>query len=126
MNNVRRLARALGWFSVGLGSTELLAGREVARALGTPRGAGLTCLFGLREIGVGVAILVDPRPAPGWLWARVAGDALDLGALGVTLESTSRDKKDHVLLALAAVTGVTALDILCARQLGRGQGELFE
>jgi hypothetical protein len=39
-------------------------------------------LYGLREIGVGVAILAQPTSSA-WLWARVAGDVLDLATLGI-------------------------------------------
>src|SRR3954471_18313965 len=68
------LARFLGWFSIGLGMAELLAPREMAR-LGGVRQEGLLQAYGLREIATGIGILSSPQPA-GWLWARVAGDAL--------------------------------------------------
>jgi hypothetical protein len=54
-----RLGRALGWFSIGLGVTELLAPRLITRALGMQGSEGLVRAYGAREIGSG---LLSPRP----------------------------------------------------------------
>src|SRR5579884_2626028 len=75
------LARFLGYFSIGLGLAELLAPRTMSRLTGV-RQQGLLQVYGVREIACGIGILASSRPTE-WLWARVAGDALDLGALGV-------------------------------------------
>src|SRR5690606_35624708 len=79
-----RMATALGWFSIGLGIAELVAPGRVARLIGLddPEGRTLNLvrLMGLREIGAGLGILGNDR-TPGWLWARVAGDALDVALL---------------------------------------------
>jgi hypothetical protein len=106
------LARGLGWFSIGLGLAELLAPRAMARATGMKGGERVLQAYGLREIATGVALLKasDPRP---WLWARVAGDALDLTTLGVS----GRPRRMTTAMSLAAVAGVTALDVATARML---------
>ena len=44
---------------------------------------------GVRELVAGVGIFSDRRPAQ-WVWARVAGDTMDLALLGSALRSTSR------------------------------------
>jgi uncharacterized membrane protein len=119
--NAQRLARGLGWFSIGLGLAEVLAPRGVAKIAGV-RGnhTGLIRLFGLREIASGIGIFMQRRPAEA-VWSRVAGDALDLAALGVAF--ASRDsRKGRVAFATANVLGVTALDVLCAQQLSRHNG----
>ncbi len=116
MKNIYSLARALGWFSVALGLLELFGSHELDEFLGTRGRSGVVRLFGLRELGAGIGILASPQPKAGWLWARVAGDALDLGALGSAAQS-SRAKHDHVAASIAAVAGVTALDIYCAWKL---------
>jgi hypothetical protein len=112
----RTLATGLGWFSIGLGVAELVAPRAFTRALGVRDRPGLTrALYGLREIGVGVSVLRQGNPAP-WLWARVAGDALDLG----TLANVLRKRDVNVapaMVALGAVLGVTALDVYVANRL---------
>jgi len=116
--NERQLARALGWFSVGLGLAELLAPRRVGKASGLANHRTLLRLYGARELAAGVGILTQKNTAP-WLWARVAGDALDLATLGIAL--TSDEQRGRVAFATAAVAGVTALDVLCAQETSRKQ-----
>ena len=111
------LAEGLGWFSVGLGLAELLAPRALAAWLGMEERAGLIRAYGAREMATGAAILLsrgDPAP---WVWARVAGDGLDLATLAAGLASDN-PRRGNVGIALAAVGGVTALDVACARMLG--------
>ncbi len=110
-----QLARRLGWFSIALGAAEILAPRVVERVSGI-RGPNLLRVYGLREIGVGLGILQSKQPA-GWLWARVAGDALDLTTLAVPLASSSTRRRRQALGATLAVVGVTLADVLCAVQL---------
>jgi hypothetical protein len=106
------LARGLGWFSIGLGMLELCAPRSLARGLGMPGSERLLQAYGLREIAAGVGILASRDPAP-WMWGRVAGDALDVATLAAGLNEEN-PQAGNVALALAAVGGVTALDVLCA------------
>jgi len=108
------LARGLGWFSIGLGLAELLAPRAVGELTGV-RCPGLLQLYGLREIACGVGILNSTRPTE-WMWARVAGDALDLGTLGAAMVNGNGDS-GRACVAAAAVAGVTLLDVICATQL---------
>jgi hypothetical protein len=111
------LATFLGLFSIGLGLAEVLAPRQMADRTGV-RYPGLIRAFGLREIATGLAILADRRPA-GWLWGRVAGDALDLAALGAAYAEGNPDDRRKAAVAAAAVLGVTALDVLCAQDHAR-------
>lgn len=107
------LAEALGWFSLGLGLTEALLPDRLRGRLGVQ--AGVIRSFGLREIAVGVAILLQPRK-PAWLWTRVGGDVLDLAVLGLALGTRKNNNRD-IGIAMGAVAAVTALDVCCARQL---------
>lgn len=111
------LARGLGWFSVALGAAELVMPRSLARLIGVdPTGAGPIVMraMGLREIGAGVACLLSPaKPLP--LWARVAGDLVDLGLLGLA-GTGKRANGPRVAMATAAVAGVMALDFYAARR----------
>ena len=109
------LSQGLGWFSVGLGMVELLAPGTITRPLGLERHGGLARLYGVRAIGTGVGILTARDPAP-WIWGRVGGDALDLATLSAGL-GERHARKGSVLLALAALAGVTAVDLMCAGQL---------
>jgi hypothetical protein len=108
------IARGLGWFSIGLGLAELVAPRTMADLTGV-RSPGLLQLYGLREIACGLGILSSQRPTP-WLWARVAGDALDLATLaGAALQGG--EDTNRALGAGLAVAGVTLLDIANATQM---------
>jgi hypothetical protein len=61
-------------------------------------------------MAAGVGILSQRNPGP-WLWGRVAGDAVDIGALAAALRTSGR--RAIVAIALGSVVGVTALDIAC-------------
>ncbi len=124
--NAEGLARGLGWFSLGLGLAEVLAPRGVARIAGL-RGNhdGLIRLFGLREIASGVAIFMQGKRPAAAVWSRVAGDALDLAALGAAFTSPD-SRKGRVAFATANVLAVTALDAICAQQLSSSNGGTAE
>lgn len=112
-----RLARALGWFSIGLGLAEIFAPRHMATLAGISSGPALVRSFGMREIGAGIGIL-SGRETSRWLWSRVAGDGTDLAVLAQGLTPSNR-RRGRATIALAAVAGVTLLDIYCARRLAR-------
>jgi len=111
-----QIARGLAWFSIGLGLAEVTMPRALARGLAVDRGKRLIQLFGLREIAAGVGILTQ-RPKSPWLWARVGGDALDLAALAAA--AVVSRKRGVVVGAIAGVTLLAALDVMCAGQLTR-------
>jgi uncharacterized membrane protein len=112
---IDRLARGLGWFSVALGAAELIAPRAVDDAIGAGNHPAATRLAGLREIAAGVGLLTQPDPQP-WLWARVAGDVLDIAVLGAAFTRADDDERVRLAGAAAAVLGVTALDAYAARR----------
>lgn len=126
--NQEKLARGLGWFSIGLGLAEVLTPRGVAKIAGVRGNTALIRLFGLREIASGIAIFMQQnkqqKPAAA-LWSRVAGDALDLACLGAAFASPD-SKKGRVTFATANVLAVTALDVICARQLSSQNGNQTE
>jgi hypothetical protein len=113
-----KLARGLGWFSVGLGMTELLFGRRLATSLGLGHRVSLVRVFGLREIATGLGILSRDRGKAPWIWARVAGDALDLAVLATALRRENPERGKAVF-ATTNVAAVTALDVLCGVQMTR-------
>jgi uncharacterized membrane protein len=120
-----RFANALGWLSVGLGVAELIAPRRVARLIGVDDGGRsptVMRVLGLREISSGIGILAQRRPR-GWVWSRVAGDAIDLALLGSAMTS-DRTRRSRTAAAAGAVLGIATLDVLCAtRTKGREKQE---
>jgi len=115
-SNAKRLAKGLGWFSIGLGLSELLAPKAIAKISGVSNAhTGLIRLYGLREVAAGITIFSQTNPAAG-VWSRVAGDALDLASLGKAFASPDANK-GRVAFATANVLAVTALDLVAASQL---------
>ena len=114
--SAEQIANGLGWFSIGLGLAELFAPKALARLIGAEgKHTGLIRFMGLREITAGVGILTTTKPA-GWVWARVAGDAIDLACLTAACMSPKADR-GKLTAASVAVIGVTALDIYDAQKL---------
>jgi hypothetical protein len=110
----RKLSTGLGWFSIALGAAELLAPRRIARALDADGREGVVKAFGAREIAAGLAILQAPAHAER-VGARVAGDALDLGALALVARGSPRNH--WIWGAIGFVVGATVADVLVTRGL---------
>lgn len=118
-----RLARGLGWFSIALGVPQLLAPGRVNRLVGVPdsgRSRLVMRAVGVRELAGAGGILDRPRPG-GFLFARVAGDAMDLALLAAAFRAKG-SVRTRVVSAAAAVAGVTALDVLAAARTSRTSG----
>src|SRR5262245_26565373 len=116
----RRLAKGLGWFSVGVGVAELVAPRAVAKLIGVS-GDTATHLtlraLGTHKIASGVAILSRPgRARP--VWSRLIGDAIDIALLGVALRTCTR-ARSRVIGTLAGIAALTAVDVLLVRKFAR-------
>jgi hypothetical protein len=108
------LARALGVLSIGLGLVDVFARRAVSEKSGV-RNEALVGLCGLREIATGIGLLAARDPVI-WVWARVGGDALDMGTLasGITPRNPRRN---GALAGLLMVAAVTVLDLALAGRL---------
>jgi hypothetical protein len=103
-----RLARALGWFSIGLGVTELVAPGRIASMLGLDGKEGLIRSYGARELASAVPTLsINKRVG---LASRIAGDVLDLGTLAPALHRDN-PKRSNAAVATALVAGITLLDL---------------
>lgn len=113
------LARGLGWFSFGLGFAELAFPEQLAEALGMEGRENLIRLYGAREVAAGAGCLTQSPPTT-FVWGRVAGDALDIATLAAYL-GPDNPKRGNVGIALAAVLGVTVLDVLCGVWLTEGR-----
>jgi len=106
------IAKGLGWFSLGLGLTELLAPMRITRTLGMEGKEALVRAYGAREIGSGILSLsIDKKLG---LWSRVAGDGLDIATVMTALRPNN-PKRDNVVVALALLLGITAIDLIDAQ-----------
>jgi len=108
-----QLARALGWFSIGLGVVEFFAPRRITETLGMEGRETMVRAFGIREIFAGVMSLSVDKNAG--LWARVGGDGLDAAAL-VSGLTPDNPRKGNVALALLMVGGIALLDYRAAQE----------
>ena len=99
------LACGLGIFSIAIGVAEIVAPRWIAQISGARVSPNMIRVFAMREIATGVGLLMAAKRGP-WLWGRVAGDALDIAAV-------------RNPAAIAALAGVTALDVAAASALTR-------
>ena len=110
------LARFLGWFSIALGTAELVAPRVLRRVIGGGN-PHLIRLMGARELAHGAGILTSARPT-GWVWSRVGGDALDVGALALV----ARRGNKRTFAAIANVLPIAVADVFEAVHLTKKQG----
>ena len=117
-DSAERLSRTLGLFSIGLGLSQILVPGRVARTIGLrddDRNRKMMMAVGLRELATGAALIRRPQSAS-FAWGRVAGDAMDLALLGRALTSNRTDHS-RVTAAMAAVVGVTVLDLIAGKSL---------
>lgn len=119
-----QLVKGLGWFSIGLGLAEVVAPKAMASLIGVrhdSKTGKILRIYGAREIGAGIGVLSQSK-ASKWLWARFAGDLLDLSSLAKAMTSR-RTRHTRAVAATAAVAGVTVADLACAVQLTRTRNE---
>lgn len=116
--DVTKLTQFLGWFSLGLGITEVIAPDSILNLVGVRAeedGRLMTRMCGVREIMAGVGIL-SQQESPFWIWVRVAGDVMDASSLGLAMTKKHTDMT-RLNLSMSAVAGIMALDIYTGAKL---------
>jgi uncharacterized membrane protein len=111
---LRRTSRLLGLASLGLGGALLGDPAGVARLTGvddSPTAIGVLTAVGARELLVVPGLLAG---RPRWSWLRVAGDAMDLAAMGIALRDRRGDRARRLRNATIAVGVLTGADVLTA------------
>jgi len=114
----QQAATCLGWTSIAVGLTEMLAPKQLEKTMGVGNGqtTGILRVLGVREIMHGVDILAHDDPTPG-VWARVFGDLLDSALLAA---ASTRTKKPGGLAAIfAAVMPIVIADMIFAPRLSK-------
>ena len=113
-----RYATGLGFAQLALAAFELARPGALAKSVGLEENHTFLKGFGAREMATGAGLFGwrRGRGKSMWIWARVAGDAMDLWTLAPAL-SRDNPKRKAALAAIAVVGAVTIIDILCARAL---------
>ena len=114
------IAKGLGVFSFALGIPQTLMPGRVNRLIGvkdTTSSRAIMRAVGVRELVAGVGIFTDRRPTQ-WIWARVAGDTMDLALLVAALRNKSTSPT-RTLAATGAVAGAFAADVIDGVRLSR-------
>ncbi len=109
----RGLVNFLAAFSVGLGLYELFGARQLTDTIGLDGREGLVRGYGLRELGAGALTLAAPTLG---IASRIGGDLLDLATLAEPARQ-GKPRRDGAVIAMAAVIGVTALDLVALARL---------
>lgn len=125
--DIEQVARALGWFSIGLGLAQLAAPRRVAQMIGLPGeedDQNVMRVVGVREIASGLGILAQAKPTPG-LWLRVGGDVMDLALLRSAMDSPRTDT-GRITAATLAVLGITAADLISSAMMTAEPAEPYD
>lgn len=118
--NGRTLAAGLGAVGLGLGLAQLLAPRQVAAFIGLeddPNTTNWMRACGMREITTGVGLLMQPDQ-PAWMWARAAGDGLDVALLTSAAQSKYSDTR-RIGAALGAVALISLADLFALDAVNR-------
>ena len=118
----KTLGKGLGVFSLLVGAAQLFGAKRIARTLDAEGHEGLIKGFGARELLAGASLMAAPAASTN-MWGRVAGDAMDLGALGLAARRSPRNRA--IWGAIAFVGAVTLLDIVTARGLDRTTGKFL-
>jgi uncharacterized membrane protein len=117
METSAKTANFLGWFSLALGIPQLVAPGRLNRLIGVRDDAESRLwqrVVGVRELPAAAGILPQRRPTE-FLWARVAGDVMDLTLLAKAFGS-KRESAVRLGAATASVAGITMVDLLTARR----------
>ena len=114
------LSFMIGVTAIGLGMWGTLFPGSVKRTLGVRSPENVVrAIFGARELWSGYSLAGDPTRVE-VLWARVAGDVFDIAALA-GLSGPSNAKRGAARLALGAVLGIAALDLVTAVRMSTVQ-----
>lgn len=113
-----RYATGLGFAQLALAAFELARPGALSRSLGLTENYTFLKGFGAREMATSAGLFGwrRGRGRSAWIWARVAGDVMDVWTLAPAL-SRDNPRRKAAFAALGIVAAVTVIDVLCARAL---------
>jgi hypothetical protein len=111
-----RLARILGWITIGAGLSLIAAPGPLMNAFGMGERPNLGRFLGARDLVIGTGLLLQDQKSASWIRARGIADALD-GVLILGGVATGAFRRDRAPIGLAAAAGSSALSLWLARRL---------
>ncbi len=110
-----RLARGVGWVSIGVGLALLASPSRAVRGLGMGERPNLGRLMGARDLVLGAGLLRGGNTTT-WLRARGAADALDAAVILAGMASGAFPR-NRAPVGLAMATGFSVLSFVLARRM---------
>ena len=111
-----RLARILGWVTIGAGLSLCAAPGPLMTSFGMGNRPNLGRFLGTRDLVIGTGLLLQGQNTAALVRARGIADALD-GVLILGGMATGAFRRDRAPIGLAAAAGSSALSLWLARRL---------
>ena len=110
-----KLARGIGWVSIGVGLALVVAPTPTVRGFGMGERPNLGRFLGVRDLVLGAGLLRSENLSP-WLRARGISDAAD-AALLIGGAASGVFPRGQVMVGLATATTFSVLSFALARRI---------
>ena len=114
--NQRKLARGIGWLSVGVGLTLVAAPKLTVRAFGMGNRPNLGRFLGVRDLVVGAGLLSQSENLAPWLQARAISDAVD-ATLFLAGAASGAFPRGRAMFGFAVASAFSVFSFALARRL---------
>lgn len=114
--NERKLARGIGWLSVGVGLTLVAAPKLTVRAFGMGNRPNLGRFLGVRDLVVGAGLLSQSENLAPWLQARAISDAVD-ATLFLAGAASGAFPRGQAMFGFAVASAFSVFSFALARRL---------
>ena len=111
-----RLARVLGWVSIGAGFALVAAPGPLMRTFGLGERPNVGRLLGVRDLVLGTGLLLRGQNTAGWCRLRGIADAMDAALITVGV-ARGVFRRDRAPIGVASGAGFSALSFWLARGL---------
>ncbi len=111
-----KLARGIGWLSVGVGLTLVAAPKLTVRAFGMGNRPNLGRFLGVRDLVVGAGLLSQSENLAPWLQARAISDAVD-ATLFLAGAASGAFPRGRAMFGFAVASAFSVFSFALARRL---------
>lgn len=114
--NKHKLARGIGWVSIGVGTALVVIPTRVTKGFGMGERPNLGRFLGVRDLVLGAGLLRSEGRATSWLHARAISDAAD-AALLIGGAASGVFPRGRAMVGLTVATTFSVLSFVLARRL---------